>query len=90
MVEKIKELLRIKQSEEKKSDNILNVFKLRQKINYLENENEVLKEQIKSRLYEVFLDKIGEPDTIARLKKENYRLRKHNRELKEKLKNSSV
>ena len=53
------------------------------RINTLENENKVLKETIKDELYKTFMEKLGEPQTIERLKKENKHLRKRIKALKE-------
>lgn len=55
---------------------------LQQKINLLENENEILKETIKDELYKEFMKKLSEPEKVERLEKENTRLRKRNRKLK--------
>ena len=46
------------------------------KINTLENENEVLKNTIKNELYKTFMDKLGEPLEVKRLRDENKKLRK--------------
>ena len=63
----------------------LNLFKKviiqNRKINTLENENETLKNTIKDELYKEFMKKLGEPLEIARLRKENKKLRKQKREL---------
>lgn len=53
------------------------------KINTLENENETLKNTIKDELYKEFMKKLGEPLEISRIKKENKKLRKQVKELKE-------
>ena len=58
------------------------------KINSLENENETLKEVIKSELYKLFMNKLGENIELDRLKSENKRLRKNNKILREMLKES--
>lgn len=50
--------------------------KLYLKINTLENENETLKNTIKNELYKTFMDKLGEPMEIKRLRDENKKLRK--------------
>lgn len=52
-------------------------------INTLEGEIEYLKETIKDELYKEFMKRLGEPMEMARLKKENKRLRIQVRELKE-------
>ena len=63
----------------------LNLFKKviiqNRKINTLENENETLKNTIKDELYKEFMEKLGEPLEIARLRKENKKLRKQKKEL---------
>ena len=46
------------------------------KINTLENENETLKNTIKNELYKTFMDKLGEPLEMNRLRVENKKLRK--------------
>ena len=51
------------------------------KINTLKNENETLKNTIKDELYKEFMKKLGEPLEIARLRKENKKLRKQKKEL---------
>lgn len=53
------------------------------KINTLENENETLKNTIKDELYKEFMKKLGEPLEMSRIKKENKKLRKQVKELKE-------
>lgn len=87
MVERIKKLFK-KKNKEEKNNSFGNYLTMHHKVNFLENENEILKEQIKSRLFDIFMEKVGEPDKINRLEKENYRLRKQNKKLKEKLRNS--
>ena len=66
---------------------VLNLFKKviaqNRKINTLENENETLKNTIKDELYKEFMKKLGEPLEIARLRKENKKLRKQKKELQE-------
>ena len=65
----------------------LNLFKKvivqNRKINTLENENETLKNTIKDELYKEFMKKLGEHLEIARLRKENKKLRKQKKELQE-------
>lgn len=60
--------------------------KLKKRINTLENENETLKETIKNELYKSFMNKLNEPLELDRIKKENKRLRKKVKILKEILK----
>lgn len=65
----------------------LNLFKKviaqNRKINTLENENETLRNAIKDELYKEFMKKLGEPLEMSRIKKENKKLRKQVKELKE-------
>lgn len=61
-------------------------WKMRMRINSLENDKEMLEEIIKSELYKAFMDKLGEPDTIKRLKEENKRLRQKIKSYKEEIK----
>ena len=56
------------------------------KINTLENENETLKNTIKDELYKTFMDKLGEPLEMKRLRDENKTLRKKIKLYKEMLK----
>ena len=63
----------------------LKVHKLKQKVNTLENENEILKDTLKNELYIAIINKVGESDKIKKLQEENQRLRKHNKDLKEML-----
>lgn len=58
-------------------------FKMRKRINTLENELDTLKEIIKSELYKSFIDKLGEPERIKRLTEENKKLRLKIKSLKE-------
>lgn len=94
LIDKIKEYVEEKKQEE--SDEMMRNFskekepnkrKLKKRINQLENENEVLTNAIKDELYRIFMDKLGEPGEIARYKKENSRLRKQVKTLKEIIKN---
>lgn len=55
-------------------------------INTLEMENETLRETIKDELYKSFMDKLGEPLEMERIKNENKRLRRQIKTLKELLK----
>ena len=54
----------------------LSHHQLRMKVNTLENENETLKATIKDELYKSFIEKLGEPLYLKRLKDENKKLRK--------------
>ena len=58
-----------------------NIVELNQKINSLENENEVLRQIIKDELYKDFIEKLGEPDVVAKLKADNKKLRLKIKEL---------
>lgn len=57
--------------------------KMRKEINSLKGENEVLKNAIKDELYKTFMDKLGEPLEMDRLRTENKSLRKKIKTLKE-------
>ena len=59
------------------------IIKQRKKINKLENELEALKLSVKDELYKEFMQKLGEPTEMERLRKDNKRLRLKNRELRE-------
>ena len=59
------------------------IIKQKRKINKLENELETLKLSVKDELYKEFMQKLGEPTEMERLRKENKRLRLKNRELRE-------
>ena len=52
------------------------IIEKRKKINTLENENETLRNTIKDELYKEFMKKLGEPLEIAKLRKENKKIRK--------------
>lgn len=64
---------------------MLSRIKMRMRINTLENENEMLKNTIKDKLYEAFMNKLTEPIENQRLKQENRRLRRVIKNLKEEL-----
>ena len=53
------------------------------KINTLENKVSTLEGVIKDELYNLFIEKLGEPAEMKRLKKDNKRLRQQNKSLKE-------
>lgn len=57
--------------------------KMRKRINALETENEMLKQSIKDELYKTFMDKLGEPLEMERLRNDNKNLRKKVKTLKE-------
>ena len=59
------------------------IIKQKRKINKLENELEALKVSVKDELYKEFMQKLGEPTEMERLRKDNKRLRLKNRELRE-------
>lgn len=59
------------------------IIKQRKKINKLEIELEALKLSVKDELYKEFMQKLGEPTEMERLRKDNKRLRLKNRELRE-------
>ena len=88
IIEKLKEW--IKEGEhEKKMEPIFHDSKeptkrkLRQRINSLECENEVLKNAIKDELYKIFMKKLAEPEEAKRYKEDNIRLRKQIKVLKQ-------
>lgn len=56
--------------------------KLKGKINTLENENDTLRKIMKDELWKAFINKLGEPEEIERLRTENKRLRAKINELK--------
>lgn len=64
-------------------------YQLRNKIYTLELKNETLEETLKDELFKEFMNKLGEPIEINRLKEENKRLRKRIKFYKEKLKDES-
>lgn len=57
--------------------------KLLKKYNTLENKYQVLKESIKEGLLESYLDYVGIPDVIEKLREENIMLKEKNKKLKE-------
>lgn len=61
---------------------IFDNYKLKGKINTLENENNTLREIMKDELWKAFINKLGEPEEIERLRTENKRLRAKINELK--------
>lgn len=64
----------------------LSKLQLIHKINTLETDNNVLKDIIKDELYKTFIDKLKEPQELARYKKENKNLRMKVKTLKQILK----
>lgn len=64
-------------------------YQLRNKIYTLELKNETLEETLKDELFKEFMNKLGEPIEINRLKEENKRLRKRIKFYKEELKDES-
>lgn len=73
--------------ENKDMDYLPSKWKLKRTINTLEMENEVLKQTIKDELYKEFMEKLGEPMEMKRLKTENRKLREKVKMLKEEIKN---
>lgn len=51
-------------------------------INTLENKIETLESALKDELFKLFMEKLGEPAEMARLKKENRKLRQEKKVLK--------
>lgn len=64
----------------------LNKIQLIQRINTLELEKSTLEETIKDELYKTFMDKLKEPQELARYKKDNKNLRMKVKTLKQLLK----
>ncbi len=62
-------------------------IKLLRKYNALKLDYDMLREQTKNRCFDKLLDKIGEPEEIKRLRKENKRLRIKVKDLKKQLQN---
>ena len=62
---------------------MIDIIKLKRKINTLENQVETLENSIKDKLYKEFMKKLGETAENDRLKKENKKLRIKIKELKE-------
>lgn len=62
---------------------MIDIIKLKRKINTLENQVETLENSIKDELYKEFMKKLGETAENDRLKKENKKLRIKIKELKE-------
>ena len=62
---------------------MIDIIKLKRKINTLENQVETLENSIKDELYKEFIKKLGETAENDKLKKENKKLRIKIRELKE-------
>ena len=69
IIEKLKELIKDEEEQEKKMEQIFHNSKepskrkLRKRINTLESENEVLKNAIKDELYKIFMKKLADPQT---------------------------
>ena len=61
---------------------MIDIIKLKRKINTLENQVETLENSIKDELYKEFMKKLGETAENDRLKKENKKLRIKIKELK--------
>ena len=64
----------------------LNKIQLIQRINTLELEKSTLEETIKDELYKTFMDKLKEPQELARYKKDNKNLRMKVKTLRQLLK----
>lgn len=62
---------------------LFDYMKLLKKYNTIQGELEVLKETVKDELYKKWMDKLGEPLEMERLRKENKDLRKKIKVLKE-------
>ena len=59
--------------------------KLLKKYNTLESKYQVLKESIKDGLLESYLDYVGIPDVVEKLREENIKLKEKNKKLKEEM-----
>lgn len=70
----------------KKLNLVPTIIKQKRKINTLELKVEMLENAIKDELYKEFMEKLGEPIEIERLKNDNKRLRKKVKQLKELIK----
>ncbi|MBR5303478.1 MAG: hypothetical protein IKU37_01460 [Candidatus Gastranaerophilales bacterium] len=66
--------------------NRMEISKYKRRINTLELEKKELEEIIKDGLFKEFIKKINEPLELERLRKENKRLRKKIKDLKEEMK----
>ena len=66
--------------------NRIEISKYKRRINTLELEKKELEEIIKEGLFKEFIKKINEPIELERLRKENKRLRKKIKDLKEEMK----
>lgn len=66
--------------------NRIEISKYKRRINTLELEKKELEEVIKEGLFKEFIKKINEPIELERLRKENKRLRKKIKDLKEEMK----
>lgn len=62
---------------------LFDYMKLLKKYNTIQGELEVLKETVKDEFYKKWMDKLGEPLEMERLRKENNDLRKKIKILKE-------
>lgn len=62
---------------------LFDYMKLLKKYNSVQGELEVLKETVKDELYKKWMDRLGEPLEMERLRKENKDLRKKIKVLKE-------
>ena len=67
----------------KKLNLVPTIIKQKRKINTLELKVEMLENTIKDELYKEFMEKLGEPIEIERLRKENKKLRKKVKQLKD-------
>ena len=62
---------------------LLNIVKMKKRINTLENEGETLENIIKDELYSKFMENLSETNENLRLKKENKKLRERVKALKD-------
>lgn len=68
---------------------ILDYWKLKRENNTLKLQCETLEETIKSDLYKEFMKRLGEPNDLERLQKENLYLREKLKSYKEDMKNGN-
>lgn len=68
-------------------DKLPSKWRMRKRINTLENQVSTLENVIKDELYKEFMKKLGEPDEVKRLREENKRLRQKIKSYKEDINN---
>ncbi len=68
-------------------DKLPSKWRMRKRINTLENQVSTLENVIKDELYKEFMKKLGEPDEVKRLREENKKLRQKIKSYKEDINN---